>query len=95
MSNYWYTILIAALYYAIVVVWRGYLRRAGPTAAGKPLDRTPVSLQSAIVIHNGLMVGLSAFMFLEGIYTAKHLGYNLYCNPVNYDRDPLALRVRR
>lgn len=53
----------------------------------------PFDLRTALIAYNFGMVGLCAYMCYEFLVTAWLSNYSLVCQPVDYSRSPLALRM--
>ncbi|CAH1772236.1 unnamed protein product [Owenia fusiformis] len=51
------------------------------------------NLKSVLIPYNFALVILSFYMFYEFLMSAALAGYSLKCQPVDYSRDPLALRM--
>ncbi|KAK3794479.1 hypothetical protein RRG08_003632 [Elysia crispata] len=77
-------IAIALTYLAIVAV--------GPILM-RPFK--PFVLKWPLIIYNFCMVAVSIYMLCEVIYTAYISNYTMFCQPVDFSRHPLAMRMAR
>ncbi|XP_055077331.1 elongation of very long chain fatty acids protein 4-like [Periophthalmus magnuspinnatus] len=54
---------------------------------------TPFDLRPLLIVYNFSMVGLCAYMCYEFLVTSWLSDYSLICQPVDYSRNPLAMRM--
>uniref|UniRef100_A0A3B4AUA7 Elongation of very long chain fatty acids protein n=1 Tax=Periophthalmus magnuspinnatus TaxID=409849 RepID=A0A3B4AUA7_9GOBI len=73
----------------LLYVW---LVEAGPILMR---HKQPLNLRVVLVLYNFSIVGLSAYMFYELLVTSLLSNYYLFCQPVDYSTNPLALRMAK
>ena len=56
-------------------------------------DRKPFQLRKVLIVYNFLQVLFSSWLFYEACVTGWLNGYSYSCQPVDYSRSPIALRV--
>ncbi len=73
----------------IILAYLGMVN-AGPKlmAAKKAFDLKPI-----ILVYNALVAGLNLYIGVELFLMATRLDFSWQCQPVDYSRNPLALRV--
>lgn len=74
-------ILVSYLYFCLY---------AGPKYMAK---RKPFKLEGVLITYNAVQVALSIWLVYEGIMGGWNGKYNWRCEPVDYSRDPVALRM--
>lgn len=57
-------------------------------------DRKPFQLREVLIVYNAIQVVFSSWLFYEAASTGWFNGYSYRCQPVDYSRSPLAMRVR-
>ncbi|GFO10777.1 elongation of very long chain fatty acids protein [Plakobranchus ocellatus] len=55
----------------------------------------PFVLKWPLILYNFCMVAVSVYMLFEVIYTAYISNYSMFCQPVDFSRQPLAIRMAR
>lgn len=56
-------------------------------------NRKPFELRKVLIVYNFLQVLFSSWLFYEASSTGWFAGYSYRCQPVDYSRTPLAMRV--
>lgn len=56
-------------------------------------DRKPFKLREVLIVYNLAQVLFSCWLFYEASVTGWFNGYSLTCQPVDYSRSPIAMRV--
>ncbi|RXN34560.1 adenine DNA glycosylase-like protein [Labeo rohita] len=56
-------------------------------------NKEPVDLKAVLIVYNFAMVGLSIYMFHEFMVTSWLANYSYLCQPVDYSRSPLGMRM--
>ncbi|XP_038114287.1 elongation of very long chain fatty acids protein [Culex quinquefasciatus] len=74
----------------ILVTYLYFCLYAGPRYMAK---RKPFKLEGVLIAYNAIQVVLSIWLVYEGIMGGWNGVYNLRCQPVDYSRDPLAMRM--
>lgn len=58
-------------------------------------DRKPFELKNTLIIYNIVQVILSVILVIEGLEGGWRKHYNYRCQPVDYTRNPIAMRMAR
>uniref|UniRef100_A0A1Q3G598 Elongation of very long chain fatty acids protein n=2 Tax=Culex tarsalis TaxID=7177 RepID=A0A1Q3G598_CULTA len=74
----------------ILVTYLYFCLYAGPRYMAK---RKPFKLEGLLIAYNAIQVVLSVWLVYEGIMGGWNGVYNLRCQPVDYSRDPIAMRM--
>lgn len=74
----------------ILVTYLYFCLYAGPRYMAK---RKPFKLEGVLIAYNAIQVVLSIWLVYEGIMGGWNGVYNLRCQPVDYSRDPVAMRM--
>lgn len=56
-------------------------------------NRKPFQLRGVLIIYNFIQVVFSTWLFYEACATGWLNGYSFTCQPVDYSRNPTAMRV--
>lgn len=56
-------------------------------------NRKPFELRKVLIVYNFLQVIFSCWLFYEASITGWLTGYSFRCQPVDYSRSPMAMRV--
>ena len=56
-------------------------------------NRKPFQLRGILIVYNFIQVLFSTWLFYEAYATGWFNGYSFRCQPVDYSRSPLAMRV--
>lgn len=56
-------------------------------------NRKPFELRKVLIVYNFLQVIFSCWLFYEASSTGWLIGYSFRCQPVDYSRSPVAMRV--
>ncbi|XP_055698226.1 elongation of very long chain fatty acids protein 7-like isoform X2 [Phlebotomus papatasi] len=78
-----FTILVTYLYFCIY---------AGPRFMK---DRKPLQLKNTLIVYNAIQVLLSVWLVYEGLESGWRKYYNFRCQPVDYSKNPIAMRMAR
>uniref|UniRef100_A0A182P528 Elongation of very long chain fatty acids protein n=1 Tax=Anopheles epiroticus TaxID=199890 RepID=A0A182P528_9DIPT len=76
----------------ILVTYLYFCLYAGPRYMAK---RKPFKLESVLIAYNAVQVLLSIVLVYEGIEGGWRKHYNYSCQPVDYSRNPVAMRMAR
>uniref|UniRef100_A0A1Q3G597 Elongation of very long chain fatty acids protein n=2 Tax=Culex tarsalis TaxID=7177 RepID=A0A1Q3G597_CULTA len=74
----------------ILVTYLYFCLYAGPRYMAK---RKPFKLEGLLIAYNAIQVVLSIWLVYEGIMGGWNGVYNWRCQPVDYSRDPIAMRM--
>lgn len=58
-------------------------------------DRKPFELKNTLIVYNIVQVILSVVLVIEGLEGGWRKYYNYRCQPVDYSRNPVAMRMAR
>ncbi|XP_055321858.1 elongation of very long chain fatty acids protein 7-like [Sitodiplosis mosellana] len=58
-------------------------------------DRKPFELKNTLLVYNAIQVLLSVVLVVEGLEGGWRKHYNYSCQPVDYSRNPVAMRMAR
>ncbi|CAF3528259.1 unnamed protein product [Rotaria sordida] len=70
----------------LIVVWMGPIFMA---------NRPAYNIRQLLLVYNVFMVALSGYLFYEFLVSGWINGYSLGCQPVDYSRSPMAMRMVR
>uniref|UniRef100_A0A1B0D2R8 Elongation of very long chain fatty acids protein n=1 Tax=Phlebotomus papatasi TaxID=29031 RepID=A0A1B0D2R8_PHLPP len=56
-------------------------------------NRKPFQLRSVLIVYNAIQVIFSTWLFYEACVAGWLTGYSYRCQPVDYSRTPLAMRM--
>ncbi|XP_061514451.1 elongation of very long chain fatty acids protein 7 isoform X2 [Anopheles gambiae] len=76
----------------ILVTYLYFCLYAGPRYMAK---RKPFKLEGVLIAYNAVQVLLSIVLVYEGIEGGWRKHYNYSCQPVDYSRNPVAMRMAR
>ncbi|ETN64723.1 elongase [Anopheles darlingi] len=76
----------------ILVTYLYFCLYAGPRYMAK---RKPFKLETVLIAYNAIQVALSILLVYEGIEGGWRKHYSYTCQPVDYSRNPVALRMAR
>nr|QBO55913.1 elongation of very long chain fatty acid 9c [Brachionus koreanus] len=82
MDSPWLTVAVLVFYVLIIYGIKIFMS-----------DRKPFELRGFMILYNFFQVIASFYIFVEVAIVAIRSKYSMFCEPVNYSSDPLAIRM--